>query len=52
MTKEEIEEHAKNYLEKREKHKEEYEKVKKEKKRISDHLTTRFKTKAYEEVAL
>ncbi len=39
MTKEEIEEHAKKYLERREKHREQFEKDKLEQKRISDHLT-------------
>ena len=51
MTKEEILEHAKKYLEAREKHLEDHEKLMKEKQRISDHMTAKFHTRAYEEVA-
>ena len=51
MTKEELLEHAKKYLDAREKHSEDHEKLMKERQRISDHMTAKFHTRAYEEVA-
>jgi hypothetical protein len=51
MTKEEIEEHARKYLEEKEKRQEEHELKQREKQRISSHMTAKFHTRAYEEVA-